>query len=317
MGKLRERWTAGCAIALAVLAINQPTSAFVNGAKRDTGNEFPGLLRLATIGCTAVKIGPKVILTAAHCVWGDARASVGKKISIDNGDKTAEATYDLSITRVVMHPSYHLHQLEWIAYARSRSVDLALIFVQEESPAIPVAFLSDKSPAVNDVIVSGGFGAKGEERFSKLSLELREHEIPAENDQLSLVDTKELKRIARDRAAFEKLSFTFAAKKIYEVNATAFELGESNATDDEKSQIHPGDSGGPAYIWNAQNNRYEVAGINSMYGTRSETKHGYISIIARVDADAGIPNSVNARPWLEENLRVMHSPVLALNGAAL
>jgi len=92
--------------------------------------------------------------------------SQDKLLSIRHGVLSEDAeTYQVTIQHVAVHATYVAKTLELAGTnakdkAYQSAVDLAVIFVKEETPFIRTAKLSERSPKAGDQIVLSGFGCE-------------------------------------------------------------------------------------------------------------------------------------------------------------
>jgi secreted trypsin-like serine protease len=76
--------------------------------------------------CTASKIGPNVILTAAHCVYADQKSFL---FGFSTKTKNPESQFKgLEVIKIIQHPSYDASQ-DGLGDFGAKSIDAALVFV--------------------------------------------------------------------------------------------------------------------------------------------------------------------------------------------
>jgi secreted trypsin-like serine protease len=96
--------------------------------------------------CSAVIIGPKVALTAAHCAYGEAaRAAM---YALCAGDDVRSCRHLAKVTRVAIHPAYDPTNFDH---------DVAVVSV-EQPLDVPIAALASSAPKPGDWVTMQGFG---------------------------------------------------------------------------------------------------------------------------------------------------------------
>lgn len=123
-------------------------------------NNFPGLVQIRSetnrIYCGGVKIGPGIVVTAAHCVY---RVPPRQLRIIMNLSKDAPYGYDpststvVNITRIVVHPMYNRDKVVF---------DIALVFfspTRSTNRQSTAMIGGDLNPAPGTPLVIAGYGA--------------------------------------------------------------------------------------------------------------------------------------------------------------
>lgn len=91
-------------------------------------------------GCTGTLIAPNAVLTAAHCVEGNASG-----MSFDVGGKS------YSVEKAVIHPEYET----------AKDIDLAVMILSENVTGVDPMEINRTAPKVGQVLTLVGFGATG------------------------------------------------------------------------------------------------------------------------------------------------------------
>lgn len=187
MARLRE--VAGrllqATVVLLPLAVHTSVPALVGG-KVDTAAEYPAVVfvqREEGMGCTATKIAPRSLLTAAHCVVNqktgridDALASSGAKIAISNSP-TLDPGPSVTVVRVadvLLPPALERALDRFFEYQSARPgnrlsinhnfitrfPDVAILILEDAIPGIPVMRV-ELSPLADDAdVILVGYGCR-------------------------------------------------------------------------------------------------------------------------------------------------------------
>jgi V8-like Glu-specific endopeptidase len=144
---------AGCAV--------EPgrTAAQIVGGVIDTGDEAVvaiGVRRVdcdepLAVHCTGTLVGPRLVLTAAHCV-SDPRLGTNLEVMFGS-DVASSGSRFVRVTQAVRHPDYH---------GDGDDADLAVLVLESEAPVAPVA-LGDQplDGMVGASVRIVGFGVTG------------------------------------------------------------------------------------------------------------------------------------------------------------
>lgn len=98
--------------------------------------------------CSGVVIGPRAVLTAAHCAHGPADTRIHYKDA--NGTPVL-----IEVARVIRHPGFRADAVA----ARARSVDLAIVITRNDLPAsFAPARIASGSDAIGAAFTIAGFG---------------------------------------------------------------------------------------------------------------------------------------------------------------
>ena len=165
-------------ILLLTLTLPSPIFAYIGG-RLATPAELFGTVSLTSDhpkdGCTGAQVGPRFVLTAAHCVsdekipWKFLR---GNPLNVGFGPVRARQTiYKFKVQHVHVHP-------EWAAYAVKGKIpadsnpdqtfpDVAIIEFMEEipEPVRHVVPIGKELPRVQETLRVGGFGCDRIENF--------------------------------------------------------------------------------------------------------------------------------------------------------
>ena len=220
---------------LPILLIHNAT-AYVGGMSPKNG-QFPFTVALPFLNCTAAKVGPKRILTAAHCLANRgpfAIYEVGDKIELMYFKKEKLISIFSTVAQVKIHPSYMnriAQDYDPNATVEDASViDLAIIDLAESTP-IPTGEMEFSALKTKELITVGGFGCQNE------------------TDDI----------LARFQA--RNLSYKFAEKKVASIAKYTARVNEQDAIGSSSSTGCEGDSGGPVYKFIS--GTLKVVGVNS------------------------------------------------------
>lgn len=229
------------------------TSGHLIGGSVAEYTDFPASVRLVG-GCTAAKVAPKLILTAAHCVVDLSKGIVrtnylnGSSISVQNGTEV----YSLKVVETFPHESYLTAVKATLALGNSPnnaskdSYDVAFIAVSGNMDAIPEAEIDLNSVSVADSLIISGYGCE-----DKLG-GVRPNPLRYKIGESYAVDINALK------GARGNYSAANTQAKIYQHNI----LTAGQKLDPKVPSICPGDSGGP--VFRANDHRL-IVGVNSYY----------------------------------------------------
>jgi secreted trypsin-like serine protease len=165
---------------LVLLAGTAPASAIVDG-QEDTTNIYANVAAIEFNidgdwykGCTATLVGPDVVLTAGHCVFGETPTTFRVNFN-PVYSRPADTTDELAfaVESIVIHPDYATggNGVNGITALASPFEDIALVWLVEDvadaldiAPA-PVATLGylDELDLSTETFIAVGFGADGYE----------------------------------------------------------------------------------------------------------------------------------------------------------
>lgn len=145
--------------ATTLLAAGPPARAVVGPSREEVGAIRDSLVMVlqrrgsAAGFCTGIVVGPRAVVTAAHCV------PAGADLRVHFKDRQG-APVLLPVARVVRHPGY---RPEAIA-RRERSIDLAVLTLDADlpEPFRPATLASTGSARVGEAVTVAGFGLSRE-----------------------------------------------------------------------------------------------------------------------------------------------------------
>ncbi|WP_146649098.1 S1 family peptidase [Labilithrix luteola] len=224
------------------------------GGQVATTAQFPSNLYLKT-GCTAAKVAPKKILTAAHCVFDPAMASVrfanGSTISVSRDPVNGFAEH--KVKEVHVHPS-------WVTaceaqYCAASSVtalmdaaDIALIELEDDIEYVPSAEIDTTELVPKTKVVIIGFGCtKG---------------VLVRDDRPNPTLAYAIGEIAPPQL-LDHPGSPIENDKEHEIAAGNYALTYGPASYRQQAGICPGDSGGPLY--RDEDGKMKIVGVNSNY----------------------------------------------------
>jgi hypothetical protein len=141
--------------AAAFLSAAAPASGVVGPARDGDAYDDRVVMVLARRGerqsvCSGVALGPRLVLTAAHCLADAADTLVAVR---RNG-----ATAPVPVSAVARHPGYDADAVR----ARRRSIDLGLVETANPLDGFKFAEIGDAAPALGQGVTVAGFGVARE-----------------------------------------------------------------------------------------------------------------------------------------------------------
>jgi hypothetical protein len=261
----------GCALddeALPLEAQLDEGSSELTGGLVAAPGQFPGTLH---IGCTAAKVGPRHILTAAHCVTnaaGEINADLrpGATMRVSNDVNPNGTHRSIVVRRTSVHPS-------WVPGSRALRepvpTDAAVIEVEgglDHIPTVPID-LTTLSPGTP--VILQGFGCENGLRGPGATPRLKYAET-------RLVDASVLTSPEIGPHAGEASVNALRSSYLF---TPALAIGGAEAS------LCPGDSGGPLYT--RQGGQLSVVGINAYYSFLSNDRQSGVAAynwLTRLDA---------------------------------
>jgi secreted trypsin-like serine protease len=230
------------------------------GGKVASATQFPAVVYLKS-GCTATKVAPKQLLTAAHCVLDPATVSIrfpkGSKIAIAH--QPGKGYVELEVAAVDVHPAW-LKACE-DAYCAASSVtarldaaDVAVIELTTDLVDVPVATVAAAPLTAGERVTVLGFGCTAGVL------------VPDGRDALSL-KYAETRLVSAGRAVHD--GSAVLATDVPQV-AGIYSLTAGPGAARSKVGLCPGDSGGPLYA--KRDGVLVVVGVSSNYTLGPEAK---------------------------------------------
>jgi len=229
----------------------------------------------ATVGignsCTAAKVGPRLFLTAAHCVAvGRAPRNFplpegypsnhgvhddylpGKKLSMYWGlDARDDQRGEFTIASTTIHPSWwECPECPEPTRMGDIAADIAVIEVKEETPQIPEARVELGTIATGTAVVKVGWGCEERTNVDATTVQLGR----LKTVKTALVSSSEIQRYE-----------TRMSDEQAEAMAASYLVTPGRAQDDQEASLCLGDSGGPLYLLDRGESRSRIVGVNSDY----------------------------------------------------
>lgn len=217
---------------IAFFAGPQLAQALIGGRLANQG-EFPSVVWLLGVNCTATKIGPKHLLLAAHCIDRDGYGKAvlkGDPVDIYIGVEPARMRHErLVAEEIFVHPSWTAHVNKTHALEKTLGkpgvIDLAVIVTNKIIRNVPDERLEFSPVRPGVAVVIGGYGC---DAFGSR---------PSD-------------------------TYKVALKRIYQVKPSVFGVGPEDASGNSYSMGCEGDSGGPVHVLSARA-APRIVGVNS------------------------------------------------------
>ena len=230
------------------------------GGRAATAGQFPATVYLKG-ECTATKVAPRRLLTAAHCVLDPATVSIrypaGSRLSVAHDP--AKGYADVEVAAVHVHPAWMKACED--AYCAASSVtarldapDVAVIDLATDLADVPAASIDSTALASGDRVTLIGFGCTA----GVLVPDARE------SATLKYADTR---LVPADRAVHD--GSPVLAADVPQV-AGIYSLTSGPGAAKARAGLCPGDSGGALY--KKRDGRLVVVGVSSNYTLGPEAK---------------------------------------------
>lgn len=135
-------------------AADFPTSKLVDGTRVPASN-YPGVARILVDGalCTGTIVGPRHILTAAHCFYDER----GRPMTDVSGATATLNGQTYGATRVTIHPTY----VQGEEACENGRVDAAILELRQDVQGLSGVPLLRSAPPVGTQLLLAGFGLEG------------------------------------------------------------------------------------------------------------------------------------------------------------
>jgi secreted trypsin-like serine protease len=265
------------------------SDALVNGEVAAPA-QFPATVFLVKQKCTAAKVAPRVLLTAAHCVF-DAFGKVPSLAKSNTIHYTRDTKADavgkpLVVTDVLIHPAWQAGCEKTACVsneitAKLDAPDIAIIKVEKDLDDIRVAVVEEKPLVRGDRVIVLGYGC--------------EAGVMGERPK---IDERRLK--------FSETSIIAATRTVHEGSpigqpdvanvAGSYAITGGPGLVNARAGLCPGDSGGPVYRW--RGSQLVVVGVNSNYTFKPTDTVGLPVTNFHTRLDGGSKHGV--AKWLRE-----------------
>ena len=222
------------------------------GGKAASADQFPSTVFLKG-GCTAAKVGPRLVLTAAHCALDTATVSPkwkpGDVLGVSR--TPADGFDDHVIVAVHVHPDWiaecnRVYCASADAAAKVDAPDVALIEL-ETDVGVPIAVIDPSFLPVGVSVLEVGFGC---------------------TQGVSMPDARRAKTLLWSRTQTSAVNHVLhdgspvAETDLANLSAN-YAMTDGPGRSKASSGLCPGDSGGPLY--RARGGRLSIVGVNSNY----------------------------------------------------
>ncbi len=222
--------------------------------------------------CTAAKVGPKLFLTAAHCVAEPrpdrrditpdfppndgikAKYLPGQSILLNWGLNATDAEKGpVTIVRTSIHPSW------WACIPCAEPImepgaaDIAVIEIAQSTPQIPMAVVDLNPVPVGQQVAKVGWGCE---------------QPQATTTELGRYKTADAWVVPPDH--IHKPNWEYTSELIQQL-AASYLITEGQGRNELRASLCPGDSGGPLYL--PSNTERRIVGVNASFnhdGAQSE-----------------------------------------------
>jgi hypothetical protein len=264
--------------------------------------ELPSTIHLAD-GCTAAKVAPKLLLTAAHCVlnlstlepkYGPVRSGSPRAVKLSRDPAGGYAEHEVAAVHV--HPKWMsacartLCSISAVT-AKLDAPDVALLELGVDLAEVPIAPVESRPLAAGDEVVVVGFGCTDG--------------VHVAGGGVRSLASATATVVAASAAVHDGSPVSASDEPIYAGNY-AFTAGPGAGS--AHAGLCPGDSGGPLY--RRRGNELVVAGVNANYTLRSDEEDAVGLPVTNwhTRLDDGSRNNVYA--WIESVRVAVQTPRL-------
>lgn len=253
--------SAACASPAADEEADESVDALIGG-RAASASQFPATVFVRG-ECTATKVAPKRLLTAAHCVLDPATVSLryaaGSKLSLAHDP--SKGYLDVEVASVHVHPAWakvceHHYCAASAVTARLDAPDVAVIELATDLADVPSATVDSAALASGDRVTLIGFGCT----TGVL--------VPDERDHASLKYAS-TRIVAADRAVHD--GSPVLASDVPQVTGI-YALTSGPGAAKSRAGLCPGDSGGALY--KSRDGQLVVVGVASNYTLGPEDEDG-------------------------------------------
>ncbi len=231
-------------------------AALVNGEVASPA-QFPATVFLVKQKCTAAKVAPRVLLTAAHCLF-DAFAKAPSLVKGGGVHYTRDTKADAVgktavVTDVILHPAWQAacEKAACVSneiMAKIDAPDVAIVKLEKDLDDIRTAVIEEKPLARGDRVIVLGYGCEAGVMGGRPKLDDR-------------------------RLKFSETSIIPATRTVHAGSpitqpdvamvAGSYAITGGPGLVGARAGLCPGDSGGPVYRW--RGSQLVVVGVNSNY----------------------------------------------------
>ncbi|HKO47777.1 MAG TPA: trypsin-like serine protease [Polyangiaceae bacterium] len=221
--------------------------------------------------CTAAKVGPRLFLTAAHCVSlaRPNRSSFPPPDFPPNGgvhdrylpgnpllmfwglDAADGDRAEFTIVKTTIHPSWWACPTCQDAILDDGAADVAVIEIGEDTPQIPEARVELASIATGTPVVKVGWGCEERTNVDANTLQLGRYKTA----DASIISGSEIRRFD-----------TPMTDEQFDAVDASYLVTAGHDQDEKRASLCLGDSGGPLYLRDGRDPR--IVGVNADYSFR-------------------------------------------------
>jgi secreted trypsin-like serine protease len=247
-------------------AVAEPEPAESNdaliGGKAASAGQFPSTVFLKG-ECTATKVAPKRLLTAAHCVLDPATVSIrypaGTHLSVAHDPSKGYA--DVEVAAVHVHPAWmkaceDSYCAASSVTARLDAPDVAVIYLANDLRDVPSTTVDTSTLSAGDRVTLIGFGCTA-------------GVLVADTRETATLKYAETRLVPAERAVHEGSAvLAYVVAQVGGIYSLRSGPGAAKA----RAGLCPGDSGGPLY--RKRDGELVVVGVSSNYTFAPEAKDG-------------------------------------------